>query len=349
VHKDRVTAAAFGPDGKVVLTGSADNTARLWDAATGQPIGAPLEHKGRVGAVAFGPDGKAVLTGSLDNTARLWDAATGKPIGAPLEHKGRVGAVAFSPDGKVVLTGSLDNTARLWDAGTAKPIGTFLEHKGSVLAVAFSPNGKRVITGSLDNTARLWDAGHRGEPSGDSGTAVLAVQAMTGLKIDESGAVLELDFASWKACRAQAVQHPLSPPTPHAAARQGNRMWHEIQLREAILGGQFFAARWHLARLVAEGPQTGPEAAPSRRKALEWLRDLLDREARRLADKRPETQREVRNDLASWKTDPGLSSLRDELALARLPLVERQGCRAFWVRVDAVLADASVPADPFAR
>jgi eukaryotic-like serine/threonine-protein kinase len=348
-HKGVVWAVAFSPDGKVILTGSEDNTARLWNAATGRSIGSPLMHKGRVMEVAFSPDGKVILTGSLDNTARLWDAATLKPIGAPLEHRGRVDAVAFSPDGKVILTGSLDNTARLWDAETTKPIGPPLEHKGSVMAVAFSPDGKVVITGSLDNTARLWDADRRGLASGDSETAALAVQAMTGLEIDESGAVLELDFATWEACRAQAVRHPLFPLAPRDGARQGDRAWHETQLRESAIAGQFFAARWHLARLVAEGPQAGPEAAPSRRKALEWLRDLLDREERRLADKRLKTRQDVRNDLASWKTDKGLSILRDELALARLPMVERQECRAFWARVDAVLADASFPADPFAN
>ena len=42
-------------------------TARLWDAATGQPIGAPMKHQGVVMAVAFSPDGKTVLTGSCDN------------------------------------------------------------------------------------------------------------------------------------------------------------------------------------------------------------------------------------------------------------------------------------------
>ena len=113
-HQDPVTAVAFSPDGKAVLTGSDDSTARLWDAATGRPIGIPMAHQGQVRAVAFSPDGKTVLTGSSDKTARLWDAATGRPIGTPLNHKATVFAVAFSPDGKAVLTGSSDKTARLW-------------------------------------------------------------------------------------------------------------------------------------------------------------------------------------------------------------------------------------------
>ena len=87
-HQDRVYAVAFSPDGKTLLTGSADKTARLWDAATGRPIGTPTEPPGRSLAVAFSPDGKTVLTGSYDNTARLWDAATGRPIGTPLDPQG---------------------------------------------------------------------------------------------------------------------------------------------------------------------------------------------------------------------------------------------------------------------
>jgi tetratricopeptide (TPR) repeat protein len=104
-----------------VLTGSnegsdsADGTARLWDAATGQPIGLPMQHRRWISSVAFSPDGKTVLTGSADKTARLWDAATGRPIGPPLRHDGNVTGVAFSPDGKTVSTASSDHTVRLWD------------------------------------------------------------------------------------------------------------------------------------------------------------------------------------------------------------------------------------------
>ncbi|MEX0585371.1 MAG: hypothetical protein WD176_01915, partial [Pirellulales bacterium] len=63
-HEEGVIVVAFSPQGDRVLTGSQDNTARLWDARTGAAVGEPMRHESYVESVAFSPQGDRVLTGS---------------------------------------------------------------------------------------------------------------------------------------------------------------------------------------------------------------------------------------------------------------------------------------------
>ena len=70
-HSGDITSVAFSPDGRYVLTGSWDDTAKLWDTATGREIRTFKGHSGDVVSVAFSPDGRYVLTGSRDDTAIL--------------------------------------------------------------------------------------------------------------------------------------------------------------------------------------------------------------------------------------------------------------------------------------
>jgi len=165
-HESSVKSVAFSPDGQRIVSGSEDNTLRLWDANTGAAIGQPLEGHGAdedfsgVISVAFSPDGQRIVSGGFDKTLRLWDANTGAAIGQPLEgHGGAVFSVAFSPDGQRIVSGGFDKTLRLWDANTGAAIGQPLEgHEGAVFSVAFSPDGQRIVSGSGDSTLRLWDA-----------------------------------------------------------------------------------------------------------------------------------------------------------------------------------------------
>ncbi|KIK37359.1 hypothetical protein CY34DRAFT_810405, partial [Suillus luteus UH-Slu-Lm8-n1] len=159
-HTDGVRSVAFSPDGARIATGSDDGTVRLWDAATGQPVGEPLlGHTSSVTSVSFSPDGTRIVSGSLDETVRLWDVATRQPIGEPLlGHTDSVNSVAFSPSGSRIVTGSKDKTVRLWNVATRQPVGEPLQgHAYSVNSVSFSPDETRIVSGSSDETVRLWN------------------------------------------------------------------------------------------------------------------------------------------------------------------------------------------------
>jgi WD40 repeat protein len=165
-----ISSAQFSPDGQRVVTASTDNTARVWDASSGKPIGEPMKHELPVNSAQFNMDGRRVVTASNDKTARVWDASSGKPVGEPMKHEDRVNSARFSSDGQWVVTASADGTARVWDAASGKPVGKPMQHGGltfgGVLSAQFSPDGRQVVTGSADMTARVWDAAS-GRPIGE--------------------------------------------------------------------------------------------------------------------------------------------------------------------------------------
>jgi len=156
-HSSIVTSVAFSPDGKQIISGSNDNTVKLWDVATGRIIRTLSGHTHYVFSVAFSPDGRQILSGSWDNTIKLWDTATGREIRTFSGHTDGVRSVTFSPDGRQIISGSNDFTIKLWDTVTGREIRSLSGHTNNVSSVAFSPDGKQIISGSSDRTVKLWD------------------------------------------------------------------------------------------------------------------------------------------------------------------------------------------------
>ena len=79
-HEDWVYAAGFSPNGARIVSGSEDNTVRVWDAASGVGIRSCAAMRMRSGPRAFSPDGARIVSGSWDGTVRVWDAASGAEL-----------------------------------------------------------------------------------------------------------------------------------------------------------------------------------------------------------------------------------------------------------------------------
>jgi WD40 repeat protein len=114
-HSGWVSSAAISPDGKYIVTGSFDKTAKVWDRQTGQLIHTLTDHSHIVFSVAVSSDGKYIVTGSGDTTAKVWNTETGQLMATLTGHSDGVNSVAISFDGKFMVTGSLDDTTKVWD------------------------------------------------------------------------------------------------------------------------------------------------------------------------------------------------------------------------------------------
>jgi WD40 repeat protein len=110
-HRDDVTSAAFSPSGELLLTGSKDNTSRIWDVATGELL-RTFTHNSAVQDAQFSPDGRWVVTAPL--RASIWEADDPTIILRLQGHEGPVTAAAFTPDGRTVVTGGVDGVVRTY-------------------------------------------------------------------------------------------------------------------------------------------------------------------------------------------------------------------------------------------
>ena len=113
-HSDLVIPVSYSPDGTKIISGSADETIKIWDANTGICLKTLSGHTSTVYSLAYSPDGTKIISGSDDATIKIWDANTGSCLKTLEGHSETVLSVAYSPDGTKIISGSYDTTVKIW-------------------------------------------------------------------------------------------------------------------------------------------------------------------------------------------------------------------------------------------
>jgi len=284
----------FDPEGLLIVTACADGTARVWNATTGKPIPPDVRHEGPVSQAMFSPDGRALLTVSLaaDNETgvlRVWNVASRTPRTPPMKAGSqtfRGSGAALSPDGRLVVAAdglgarkgdgyghsvlAVDGKgARVWDAATGEPVTARIDDSDALSRTPGVSNGSRskvrgnllmgrdfqnrltLIGGGLTPKpplARVWEL-----PSDDR-TAVDLVawtQLLASRRIDSTETLIGLTPAELAArVNASRKRGELAPATTRPRAID----WNRYEAEECEMIHEFYAAAWHLSRLIEAQP-----------------------------------------------------------------------------------------------
>jgi WD40 repeat protein len=154
-HTEPVYDLVTTPDGQWLVTGSFDQTVRLWDASSLQPAVTMQGHTGLVLCVAVSPDSKQIASGGLDNTIRVWEVPKGTSLFNLTGHGSHIYGLAFSSDGKLLASASNDKTVRLWDVEKKTALRTVSTQKEPVYGVVFAPDNKSLVIAGGDKSVKL--------------------------------------------------------------------------------------------------------------------------------------------------------------------------------------------------
>jgi WD40 repeat protein/tRNA A-37 threonylcarbamoyl transferase component Bud32 len=242
---------AYSPDGRRMAT-MGIRSLKVRDIESGREVRSLFTNSFQSALdMSYSPDGRRIVTADGESyTMCVWDAKTSEQILVIEGHDGNIQCVAYSPDSRRIVSGGSDKTAKVWDAENGREIVTLRGHTNTVCDASYSPDGRRIVTASYDGTFKIWEA--------TTGQELLTLRGHT-----EAGrAVFSPDghrIATAGDDRTVKVWDG-SPVTPEWQAERRDladrrlAVWQRQEAQECERQGQWFAAAWHLDRLVAQNP-----------------------------------------------------------------------------------------------
>jgi WD40 repeat protein/energy-coupling factor transporter ATP-binding protein EcfA2 len=155
-----ITSVSWNHDSSKIVSGSGDQTIRIWDTQTGTLLHTLEGHSRMVSSVSWNADSSKIVSGSYDQTIKIWDV--GEMFDTLEGHSGEISTVSWNHDSSKIVSGSLDKTMKVWDGRTGELVNTLGGHSRAVSSVAWNRDGSKIVSGSNDKTIQIRD-GRTGE------------------------------------------------------------------------------------------------------------------------------------------------------------------------------------------
>ncbi|ORZ20359.1 WD40-repeat-containing domain protein [Absidia repens] len=159
-HKGNVKCVEFiGEEGRTAVSGSSDNTLRIWDVETAECLDVLEGHQSRIWDVSGTQNGDFIASASGDGLVKIWSLKDSKAccVNTLKGHSGDVYSVKYHPNEEHIVSGGYDKIVRMFDVNTGAIVKTFPGHQLAVTKTIINPLGNLVISASKDNTIKFWD------------------------------------------------------------------------------------------------------------------------------------------------------------------------------------------------
>ncbi|KAM3127864.1 hypothetical protein pb186bvf_020054 [Paramecium bursaria] len=155
-HFKPISSLKYAPDGKNILSTSADRTARIWDVKT--IMDQQIQDQGAIQAVAFSPDGNQFCYAGQSRKIFVCDSQTGQQLFEPILLTNTITKLVYHPIGKYIASSSFDKSVIIWDARSGRQIGEPIIHSNLVYTLCYSPDGKIIVTADYSGIIRVFEA-----------------------------------------------------------------------------------------------------------------------------------------------------------------------------------------------
>jgi WD40 repeat protein len=157
-HSSGVNSVDWSNDGSKILSGSWDQTIKIWDGMTGELLNTLEGHSGWVQSVSWNHDSSRIVSGSFDGTIKIWDVVTCELLMTLSDGTFFVYSVSWNHDSDKIASASNDGKVTIWNAATGKRLRILSGHTGDTRCVSWNHDDTKILSGSDDTTIKMWNS-----------------------------------------------------------------------------------------------------------------------------------------------------------------------------------------------